>query len=99
MPSNLRHGVQEQARKLYGSVPIVQKKARQRKQEVKLFKRYVADIVCTVKGSSLDYLEYANSLHKNLQFPLETPSGSGDPAFLDLNIKVNEDRKIKLSVV
>ena len=52
------------------------------------------DIVCTVKGNPLDYLEYANSLHKNLQFILETPNGSADLAFLDLNINLNEDRKI-----
>ena len=60
--------------------------------ELKLFKRYVDDIVCTVKGNSLDYLGYANSLHKNLQFTLETSKGSGDLAFLDLNINLNEDR-------
>ena len=62
--------------------------------ELKLFKRYVDDIVCTVKGNPLDYLENANSLHKNLQFTLETPNGSGDLAFLDLNINLSEDRKI-----
>ena len=39
--------------------------------EMKLFKRYVNDIVCIVKGNSLDYLEYANFLHKNLQFTFE----------------------------
>ena len=50
--------------------------------------------LCTVKGNPLDYLEYANSLHKNLQFTLQTPNGSGDLAFLDLNINLNEDRKI-----
>ena len=63
-------------------------------QELKLFKRYVDDIVCTVKGNTLVYLEFANFLHKNLQFTLETPNGSGDLAFLDLNINVNKDRKI-----
>ena len=63
-------------------------------QELKLIKRYVDDTVCTINGNPLDYLEYANSLHKNLQFFLETPNGSGDLAFLDLNINVNEDRKI-----
>ena len=62
--------------------------------ELKSFKRYVDDIVCTVKENPLDYLEYANSLHKNLQFTLETPNGNGDLAFLDLNINLNEDRKI-----
>ena len=63
-------------------------------RELKLFKRYADDIVCTVKVKSLDYLEYANSLHKNLPFTLETANGSGDMAFLDLNINLNEDRKI-----
>ena len=62
---------------------------------MKLFKRYLDDIVRTVKGNTLDYLEYANFFHKNLQFTLETPNGSGDLAFLDLNINVNEDRKIR----
>ena len=58
------------------------------------FKMYVDDIVCTVKRNPLDYLEYAKSLHKNLQFTLETPNDSGDLAFLDLNKKVNQDCKI-----
>ena len=61
--------------------------------ELKLFKRYVDDIVCTGNGNPLDYLEYANSLHMNLQFTLETLNGSEDLAFLDLNINLNEDRK------
>ena len=56
--------------------------------------RNVGDIVCTVKGSPLDCLGYANSLHTNLEFNLETPNASGDMAFLDLNINVNEDRRI-----
>ena len=71
-----------------------EKGTKEETHEKKLFKRYVDDIVCTVKGNPLDYLEYAISLHKNLQFTLETPDDSGDLAFLDLNIKVNEDRTI-----
>ena len=62
--------------------------------ELKLFKRYVDDIECTVKGNPLIYLEYANSLHKNLQFTLETPKGSGSLALLDLYINLNEDIKM-----
>ena len=46
------------------------------------------DIVYTVKGNPLDYLEFANSLQKNLRFTLETPNGNADLAFLDLNIYV-----------
>ena len=52
--------------------------------EMNLFMRYVDDIVCMVKGNPLNYLEYANSFHKNLQFTLETPNGSEYRAFLDL---------------
>ena len=78
-------------RKLFGSVPIVLKKDT---LDLNLFKRYVDDIVCTVRGNPLDYLEYAYSLHKNLQFTLETPNGSGDLAVLDLNMNLNENRKI-----
>ena len=40
----------------------------------------------------LDYLERANSVRKNLQFTIDTPNGSGDLAFPDLNINVNEVR-------
>ena len=63
-------------------------------QEFKLFKRYVNDIVFTVKGNPLDYLELANSFHIILKFTLETPIGIGDLAILDVNINENEDRKI-----
>ena len=63
-------------------------------EQLKLFKMYVDDIVCTVMRNPLDYLEYSNSLHKNLKYYLETTNGSGDWSFLDLNINVNEDRKI-----
>ena len=37
-------------------------------QELKIFKRYVDDIVSTVKRNPLDYLEYVNSNKKNFQF-------------------------------
>ena len=63
--------------------------------EMKLFKRYMDDIVCTVKGNPLEYLEYASSLHKSLQFTHETTNGSGHLAILDLNINLNADRKIR----
>ena len=63
-------------------------------QELKFFKSYVDDILCTFKENPLDYLEYANSFHKKLYLDFDTPKGSRDLAFLDLNINVNEDRKI-----
>ena len=31
--------------------------------KLKLFKRYVNDIVCTIKGNPLNYLERSNSLY------------------------------------
>ena len=82
----------KQGRKLFGSFPIVRKKGRKEDTlELKLLKKYVDDIVCTIKGNPLDYSEYANFLRKNLQFTLETTNGSADLAFLDLNINLNED--------
>ena len=66
----------------------------EQKQELEQLKWHVDDIVRTVKGNPLVYLEYANSLPNNLQLTLETPNASGDLAFLDLNIKVNEVKKI-----
>ena len=62
--------------------------------EMKLIRRYADNIVCTVKRNPLDYLEFSNSLHKNLQITIQRPKGSGDLAFIDLSINVNEDRKI-----
>ena len=78
-------------RKLYGSVPVVQKKVQRRTHELEVFERYVADIVFTIKGNPL---EYANSLHKNVQFTLETLNAHGNLAFLDLNMNVNDERQI-----
>ena len=46
------------------------------------------------QGNPLVYIAYTNSLHKNLPFTLETPNGSGDLAFLDVNTNENEDRQI-----
>ena len=53
------------------------------------------DIVCTVKGKLLDFLELANSLHRtNNPLLRQTTNISDDLAFLDLNINLNVDRKI-----
>ena len=49
---------------------------------------------CSIKGRRpLDYLEYANSLDKILQFTTETPNGNEYLAFLDLNININDAGK------
>ena len=61
--------------------------------ELRLIKRLVHDIVCTVKGDPLEYLDYASSLHKNLHFNLETPNGKEKLTFVDLNINVEDERK------
>ena len=63
-------------------------------QEFKAFKRYVDDIVCTGKGNPQGYLEYVNSLHKNLQFTLETPNANGNLTFIDLNLSINDETQI-----
>ena len=52
-------------------------------EEMKLFKSYVDDIICTVRGDPDVYLKFANSLHNNLQFTLEKVNMEGNLAFLD----------------
>ena len=61
--------------------------------EFRLFQMFVHNIVCTVKGNTLQYLQHASSLHKNLQFTLEKHDGKGNLTFLDLNINENDKRK------
>ena len=63
-------------KKLYGSVPILQKGTTEDTQELKLFKRYLDDIMCTVKVNHLDCFDKAYSLHQNLQFTLEVSTGN-----------------------
>ena len=61
-------------------------------QELKLFKTYAADIVRTVKGNPLEYFVYTKSLHKHLQFSLETPKCNENLSFLEL--KTNNEGRI-----
>ena len=61
--------------------------------EFRLIKRHVHDIVCTVKGDPLEYLDYASSLHKILHFNLETLNGKEKLTSVDLNINVEDKRK------
>ena len=50
------------------------------------------DIVRTVIGEPSDVLDGANSLLPNLQFALEETNSKGNLPFLDLNIKVSQNR-------
>ena len=63
-------------------------------KEMKLFKRYVDDIICTVRGDPDEYLKFANSLHNNLQFTLEKVNMDGGLAFLDINVNVSSKNNI-----
>ena len=62
--------------------------------QVKLFLRYVDDIVRTVRGEPRCLLDAANSLHPNLQFTLEKTNSEGNLPFLDLNINVSQGRRV-----
>ena len=63
-------------------------------EEMKLFKRYVDDIICTVRGDPDEYLKFANSLHNNLQFNLEKVNMEENLAFLDINVNVSSKNNI-----
>ena len=65
--------------------------------QVKLFLRYVDDIVRTVRGEPSCILDAANSLHPNLQFTLEKTNSEGNLPFLDLNINISQDRRVTCS--
>ena len=61
---------------------------------VKVFLRYVDDIVRTVKGDPGVVLEAANKLHPNLQFTIEELDSYGNLAFLDLNVNVDSAKSV-----
>ena len=60
---------------------------------VKVFRRYVDDIVRTVKGDSEVVLEAANKLHPNLQFAMQELDSNSNLALLDLNFNVDSGKK------
>ena len=64
---------------------------------MKLFLRYVDDIVRTVRGEPSCLLDAANSVHPNLQFTLEETNSEGSLPFLDLNINVSQGRRVTCS--
>ena len=61
---------------------------------LKLFKRYVDEINCTLRGDPDEYLKFANSLHKNLQLTLEKVNMDEDLAFLEINVNVSSKNDI-----
>ena len=65
--------------------------------QVKLFLRYVDDIVRTVRGEPSCLLDAANSPHPNLQFTLEKTDSEGNLPFLDLNKNVSQGRRVTCS--
>ena len=61
---------------------------------VKVFLRYVDDIVKTVKGDPGVVFESAIKLHPNLQFTIEEHDTYGNSAFLDLGVNVDSRTKV-----
>ena len=63
-------------------------------KEMKLFKKFLDDIICTVRGDSDKYLKFANSLQNKLQFTSEKVNMDGDLVFLDINVNVSSKNNI-----
>ena len=61
--------------------------------EMKLFKRYVDDTICTVRGDPDKFLKFANSLH-NLQLTLEKVNMEEDLAFVHINVNLSSTSNI-----
>ena len=87
--------------KQYGIALLAKKQQEADRAEigVKVFLRYVDDIVRTVKGDPGVVLEAANKLHPNLQFTIEGLDSNGNLGFLDLNVKVDSGKKGHMWVV
>ena len=82
------------SRMLFGFVLISAINRHGQVEEMKLFKKYVDDIICTVRGDEDEHLKIANSLHKNLQFIKEKKKMEGDLAFLHINVNLSSENKI-----
>ena len=63
-------------------------------EEMKLFKKYVDDIICTVRRDPDEYLKFANSLHNNLHFTIEKIKMEANLVFLDGNVNVRGKSRI-----
>ena len=64
----------------------LQKTTGSRSDCVKVFLRYVDDLVRTFKGDPGVVLEATNKFHPNLQFTIEELDSNGNLAFLDLKV-------------
>ena len=71
-----------------------QQEADRTENGVKVFQRYVDDIVRTVKADHGVVLEAANKLYPNLQFTIEELDSNGNLAFLDLNVNVDSGKEV-----
>ena len=71
-----------------------QQEADRAEDGVKVFLRYVDDIVRTVKGDPGLVLEAANKLHPNLRFTIDELDSNGNLAFLDSNVNVDSGKKV-----
>ena len=69
-----------------------QQEAEMTENGVKVFLRYVYDIVRTVKGDTGVVLEASNNLHPMLQFTIQELDSNGNIAFLDLNVNVDSGK-------
>ena len=63
-------------------------------EEKKLFKMYVDDVICPVRGDPDEYLEFAIPLNKNLQFTLEKVNNEGDLVLPVINENVSSKSNI-----
>ena len=70
-----------------------QQKADKTENGVKIFPKYVDDLVITVKDDPGVVREAANKLRPNLQFAIEEVDSNGNLAFLDLNVNVDTQEK------
>ena len=65
---------------------------------IKLIKKYVQNIICTVRADIDEYFKFANSLHKNRQFTLEKKNMEEDLASVDINLNLSSKNKITCHV-
>ena len=70
-----------------------QQEADRTENDVKVFLRYVDDIIRNVKGDPGVVFKVANKSLPNLQFTIEELDSNGNLTFLDLNVNVDLGKK------